>query len=89
MSAAEVTDILHQLTLDAPPRADSGGASVDREKVASGIAAAPVSDQHNEAGSPHSQWQAVAHRAAAAMLERALRVRKKPDDITCVVVVLT
>ena len=94
VSAAEVTDILwHHMTLDALPRADNGGASVDREKVAGGVLiaapVAPASEQHNEDGSPRSQWQAAAHRAAAAMLERALRVRKKPDDITCVVVVFT
>ena len=86
MSAAEVTDILwHHMTLDAPPRADNGGAS----EVLIAASVAPASEQHNEAGSPRSQWQAAAHRAAAAMLERALRVRKKPDDITCVVVVFT
>lgn len=58
---------------------------------AGGVAASPVAaaERHGESGLQHSQWQAVAQGAAAAMLARALSVRKKPDDITCVVVLFT
>lgn len=80
----EVTDILrHQTAFGAA--AETGDASGDAGPT--GVAAPP--EQECQMRSQHSRWQAVAERAAAAMLERALRVRKKPDDITCVVVVLS
>ena len=75
------------MTLGIAARADNFDPSLGAGTSADGVAAsqAAVSAQ-DSANRSHSQWQSVAHRAAAVMLERALRVRKKPDDITCVVV---
>ena len=73
------------MTLGIAARADnfdpSLGAGTSADGVAASQAAVSAQDSANR-----SHWQSVADRAAAVMLERALRVRKKPDDITCVVV---
>jgi serine/threonine protein phosphatase PrpC len=65
--------------------ADAGASAAVAGDTNEAAAVQPQQPQppHNE----EQRWRAMAQRSAVAMLKKALRIRKKPDDITCVVLV--